>query len=222
MRALFVFVLALGWLVSSPAHAADATKPHSHQGILPNYAKSTAPPPVPDLTADDLAALDRGETVRMQIEVESGGRGVAVQDIAAPPDVVWSKITNYPMYTTWVEGVYACNVYEKAGEHIKAYFMIGAMGVKVEYFIDHIYRPSQGYMTWTLDYTRESDLEDSVGFWRVMPHPSKPGWSRVYYSVDVRLRGWVPGFIESMITKKGLIQATEWVKRESEAATATP
>lgn len=219
MRALFALFLIAGLFATTPALAADATKPHSHQGVLPNY-KGTAPS-LPDLTADDLAALGRGETVRKQIQVETGGRGIAVQDVAATPDVVWSRITNYAMYPQWVEGVFACETYETSGDHIKAYFLIGAMGVKVEYFIDHVYRPADGLMTWTLDYSRESDLEDSVGFWRVLPHPEKPGWSRVYYSVDVRLRGWVPGFIETMIAKKGLIQATEWVKRESEG-TASP
>ena len=216
MRAL-LFALLLLAFVARPAAAADATVPHPHQGILTSYPGA---PDLPALSAEDLEALGKGETVRKQVEVSTGGRGIAVQDVAATPEIVWSRIVEYSKYPEWVDGVDACEVYGRSGEHINAYFQISAMGVSVEYYIDHVYRPADGYMTWTLDYSRESDLDDSVGFWRVMPHPEKPGGTRVYYSVDVRLRGWVPGFIQSMITKKGLIQATEWVKRESEEVAA--
>lgn len=218
MRLLCALFLALG-LSASPAFAADATKPHPHQGVVASYSGA---PPIPELTEDDLEKLAEGKTVRKQQKDDSGGgRGVAVQDVHATPDVVWSRITKYDKYPEWVDGVLECEVYENTGEHIKARFKIGAMGTRVEYYIDHVYHPDEGWMTWTLDYTRESDLDDSVGFWRVVPLPDKPGWSRVYYSVEVRLKGWVPGFIETMIAKKGLTQATEWVKRESEAAAGT-
>ena len=95
------------------------------------------------------------------------------------------------------------------------------MWMEIEYFIDHTYDANAGWLTWTLDYSRQSDLDDSVGYWRVEPVPGKDGWSRVYYSVDVRVKGWVPGPIETLITKKGLMKATEWLKRESEAKAGT-
>ena len=52
---------------------------------------------------------------------------------------------------------------------------LGVMGVSLEYFIDHTYAPRLGVLTWTLDYSRLSDLVDSVGYWCVVPHPSSPG-----------------------------------------------
>ena len=39
---------------------------------------------------------------------------------------------------------------------------LGVMGVSLEYFIDHTYAPRLGVLTWTLDYSRLSDLIDSV------------------------------------------------------------
>ena len=218
MRTFWALLVLVG-LVASPAFAADATKPHPHQGVLAPYKGA---PPMLELTNDDLAQLARGQTVRKQTKDEdgTGGRGIAVQDVHATPEVIWSRIIDFPKYPDWVDGVHECEVYAKHDDHIKVRFIIGAIGVKVEYFIDHVYHPDQGWMTWTLDYSRESDLDDSVGFWRVVPLPDKPGWSRVFYSVDVKLRGWVPGFIQSMLTRRGLTQATEWVKRESEKAAA--
>ena len=73
-------------------------------------------------------------------------------------------------------------------------------------------------MTWTLDYDKLSDLDESVGYWAVLPHPSEPGQSRVFYSIDMKTRGWMPGFARRMVARQGLEEATGWVKAESEKA----
>jgi ribosome-associated toxin RatA of RatAB toxin-antitoxin module len=175
-------------------------------------------PEVPILLPEDLEQLNKGKPVMKQVKEGSGGRGIAIQDVHASPEVIWSKINDFANYPGMVENVRSCKIYEKTDDHIKVSFTISAVMMNVEYFIDHVYHPSEGYMTWTLDYFRESDLDDSVGFWRVEPIPSKPGWTRVFYSVEVRLKGWIPGIVEDMIAKKGLPKATGWVKRESEKA----
>jgi hypothetical protein len=90
------------------------------------------------------------------------------------------------------------------------------MGFDVEYFIHHTYRPDEGWLTWTLDYSRQSDLDDSVGYWRVWTVTTSPAVSRLAYSVDIRFKGYIPGFVQDMIAKKGLTDAATWVKRESE------
>ena len=197
------------------AFAGDATHPHPHQGVLPKF---TGAPPVPTLTDADKASLAAGKPVLKQTQTDSGGRGTAIQDVKATPDRVWSRITSYGSYPQWVEGVYECSNYKTDGSHLYTRFLVGAMGMKVEYFIRHIYRPDLGYLTWSLDYTRTSDLDDSVGFWRVEPLADKPGYTRVYYSVQVKLSGWVPGFVEDMLANSGLTKATAWVKREAEKA----
>ena len=145
---------------------------------------------------------------------------MGIQDIHAEPSTIWSRILSFSNYPRWVDGVKECETYEKSGSNLKVRFKIGKMGVNYEYFIAHQVHTDQGYMTWTLDYDRLSDFDDSVGFWGVTPIEGKPGWSRVYYSVDVKLSGWVPGFVQDMVTKNGLTSATAWVKRESEAASA--
>jgi hypothetical protein len=197
------------------AIAADPNSPHPHQGVLRAYPQ---PPPAIALTPEDLATLSSGGVVRKQTRGEEGGRGVAVQDVHATPEVIWAKILDFAAYPRMVENVYECQVYSTTPGHVKTRFLIGSTGISVEYFIDHVVRTDQGWATWTLDYTRESDLDDSVGYWRVDALADRPGWSRVTYSVDVKLRGWVPGFVESMLSRSGLTKATAWVKREAEAA----
>ena len=96
--------------------------------------------------------------------------------------------------------------------------ILGAMGLSVEYFIDHRFREASKYVTWTLDYDRESDLDESVGFWKLDPYNGDPNRTRVIYSVDIAVRGWVPGFIRTLLVDQGLKEATGWIKRESEKA----
>lgn len=92
---------------------------------------------------------------------------------------------------------------------------------KMEFFIRHQYYPSKNSLTWTLDYSRQSDIDDSCGFWYVIPHPSKPNWTRVYYSVEVSMFDWVPKVVIDILSKKALTEATGWVKKHSEVRERT-
>lgn len=195
------------------ALAADATKPHPHQGVVTPY--SGAPPPVV-LTETERATLAAGKVVLKQSQVASGGRGIAVMDIAAAPSRIWSKILDYGRYPQMVDKVAECGNYRQVGDELYTRFLLDVMGADVEYFVHHRYNRAGSYLTWTLDYSRQSDLDDSVGYWRVTSLQSDPPRSRLEYSVDIRFTGYVPGFIADMISKKGLTDATGWVKRESE------
>ena len=211
MSWLFMGLFAL----SMASLAADPNTAHPHNGELEPFVGGA---PSLQLTAADHEKLAAGKPATRTAKEGTGGRGMAVQDIQASTDTVWSRILDYRNYPTMVDQVKLCETYENSGEHIKTRFIISAVGFKYEYFIDHIYKPGENTLTWTLDYTRSSDLGDSVGYWYVVKHPDKPDWTRVYYSVDIRPRGWVPQFVIDLLTKKGLVEATGWVKKESEAA----
>ena len=197
----------------TPVFAADATHPHEHTGIIQPYS---GPPPALTLTTDELARLAADELVLKQVRVGNGGRGVAVMDIHATPQLIWSRILNYGMYPRWVDNVSACEVYKKEGPYIFTRFVLDPMGMNVEYFIKHTYDAKGSWLTWTLDYSRQSDLDDSVGYWRVTPITTDPPRSRLEYSVDIRFKGWIPQFAQDMIAKSGLTNAAAWVKKQSE------
>ncbi|MEQ1506737.1 MAG: SRPBCC family protein [Myxococcota bacterium] len=207
---------------STLALGADATEPHPHQGVLTPYVGA---PPRPALSADDLATLATGKPVTKQVQTASGtdaaGRGVAVLDIHAESAVIWDRILDFPAYPRMVPNVKECDVYGSAGDTRDVHFVIGAPLVSIEYWIRHEVHVDQGYMTWRLDYTRHSDFDDTVGFWRVDPLPDRPGWSRVFYSVDLNAAGWVPPPIEHAFASIGLTKATAWVAREAEVAAGT-
>lgn len=208
-----MFALALA-LLADPVLAADASKPHEHQGIVKAYAG--APAPVA-LSAEDEAKLAAGGLVMKQVQTGNGGHAVAFQDINAPTSRVWSRILSFSSYPQWVDNVQTCETYRKEGSSIYVRFVLSVMGIGVEYFVKHQYTPGSNHLTWTLDYSRQSDLDDSVGYWRVTPHPSDPNRTRLEYSVDVRFKGWIPGFVQNYISSKGLTNAVAWVKKQSEA-----
>lgn len=203
-------LVAQGW----PADGAGPDRPHPHQGLVEPYAGR---PPEIALDAGQRAALERGEAILVTAQGAAGGRGMAVQDVWAPPELVWDRIGDFADYPRMVDHVTECEVYRRDGEDVRVRMVLRVMTFRYEYYIRHVFRPEEGYVTWTLDYARESDLDDSVGFWSVVPHPTRRGWSRLYYAIDMRTRGWMPGFLRRMVARRGLRDATAWVKRESEA-----
>lgn len=210
---MMVTIATVITMSSDPAWSADANKPHAHKGLVPGFQGE--PKPV-QLTAADTATLAKGDRVMKQVQQKDGGRGVAIFRVNAPAQTVWSVISNFAKYPDWVEGVDRTNVYKRVGNDIYVEFEISAMGFSYIYYIKHHYPIEKGYGTWTLDYSRDSDLDDSVGYWIVTPVPGNPAQTQVEYSVDVRLKGWVPGFIKTLLVNKGLKQATVWVKEQAE------
>ena len=213
VRALASACFALGLAAAAPALAADATKPHPHQGVAQKFRD----PKPSALSADEKAKLLAGQAVRKQVRYgDAGGRGISIMDIKAPPDKIWSVILDFGSYPKWIDQLSACKVLSRPGSHIMVEFQLRVLGIGVQYWIDHTYNKEKGYLTWQLDYSKSSDLDDSTGYWLVYPAPDHPGFTRVEYTVDIRVSGWVPSSIEDMLAKKGLEQATTWVKRQAE------
>lgn len=94
------------------------------------------------------------------------------------------------------------------------------MGMNFGYFLKLTHEPRWNTLTWTLDYTKNSDFDDNVGHWQVMKHPTKAGWTRVLYSTKVKLFPWIPNIVVKFITTKALVESTTWVKKESEKEAA--
>lgn len=197
--------------------AANPAEPHPHRGVLKPYPR---PPPALKLTAEEQALLDQGKSVMRQTEGEAGGRGLAIFRVEASPDVTWAIINDFASYPKWIDEVKKCDVYKRDGGKIDVNFQISSFPVSIEYYIHHEYDLAGRWGTWTLDYNRQSDLDDSVGFWRVNAVPGNPNQSVVEYSVDIKIKGWVPAFVRELLVDKGLKQATRWVKVQSEKRAA--
>jgi len=117
-----------------------------------------------------------------------------------------------------VSRVTESNIYhtETYNDHqiIYARMKLGFTFINIEYFIKHLYYPAKSSLAWTLDYQKNSDLDDSVGLWYVSS--LQHDWCRVYYSVELVVYDWIPKFIKQILSKKALTEATAWVKYEAE------
>jgi ribosome-associated toxin RatA of RatAB toxin-antitoxin module len=204
---LWALCLALG--MSSTALAADPAKPHEHTGQLKPYSKN---PPAIVISPAEQAQLDAKKPVMRQ----GDNRGMAVFVVDAPPDITWKTINTFASYPKYIPEVKKCEVYKKGDGFVDVDFELKSYMVTIEYYVHHTVNHAKKTMTWTLDYSRESDINDSVGFWRINEVVGQPNQSLVEYSIDVSLSSWTPGFVKTMMVDEGLTTATTWLKREAE------
>jgi hypothetical protein len=218
---LFTLLFCLMPLMSI---AADPSKPHSHKGKVQAYAGE---PPVITLTPDQIKTINAGETAYTQTAKDAGGSAVAVFKVNGSPEAVRKIIRDLKDYPKWIDSLKEIEVYETKGDTIKAKFTIEVKKLfitkRITYFIEHSFPLSKdkSWGTWKLDYGRESDLDDSVGFWRIEPLSGNPNQSLVFYSVNIRVGGFLDLF-KGMIADEGLKEATQWVKKAAAALPVTP
>ena len=223
-----------------PTPEEELANRHPHNGKCTPYL-----PGNPHVTLDEnaLAILDVGKPYQTQIQAGSSGRGLVVQDINSSTNIIWEKILDYNNYATMVPKTIESENYGQSVDHcidrdsggdcesgdkkehdpidlrqtIYTRMKVGISFVKLQFYIKHEYYPKHNSLTWTLDYNLKSDIDDSCGYWYVVPHPTEPkSKSRVYYSVDVRMMDWVPTFVVNFMSKQALTEATGWVKKFSE------
>jgi len=215
--ALFTAVLVLGCTVffaAGPTWAADPDQPHPHQGILVPYEPGPFHIELNDKQREKLAT---GKIVHMTIRKEDkAGTGIGVVDIATSPDIVWSRIMSFDHYAEWIKPVKFCSIYAQSGDTTRTHTQVKGFLYKYEYFLINVFWPEYDLLLWTMDYDRKSDFDDCVGAWFVERHPSKEGWSRAWFSNDLKLNSPIAGFLMNSIKKKGIKDAVSWVKRESE------
>ena len=215
MRAIQLFFIAIVIslvMITPTALGASPDEPHGHRGLLTPITSS--PTPVL-LTAAERVDLEAGKYVERHSKGEDGGSGVAIQYINASPEVIWQTILNYPRYKDWVKNVVNVTVYKRDGDHLYVDMQTSVFGFKSRVFTKNIVRKSEGYMAWTLDYDRKSDVSDLVGYWRVVPVEGMNGVTRLEHSNSIQLKG-VPGFLVNYMTRDALSEGTAWVKREAE------
>ena len=206
------------------SNASSFTEPHDHQGIVSPFTPGD--PKIP-LDSKALSILAQGKPYQTQIQSGTGGRGLVVQDVDAPTDIVWGRILDYDNYSNMVpktvesKNYQVVNVKSKSksdplDQIIYTRMKVGFPILKLEFFIKHLYYPELNSLTWTLDYSKKSDFNDSCGFWYVVPHPDDSLKTRLFYSVEVSMFDWVPKFVVDFMSTKALTDATAWVKKFSE------
>lgn len=208
------------------ADASNFNKPHSHTGKVEPFK-----PGDPKIKIDGKAKsiLKSGKPYQTQVvEGDSGGTALVIQDVDAPTHVVWDRILDYDNYANMVPKTIDSKNYKvvphkptKANnfleKEIYTRMKVGFPMLKLEFFVRHYcFIEHHNSLTWTLDYNKESDFDESCGYWFIIPHPDDEMKTRLYYSVKVGMFDWVPSFVVDFMSKKALTDATAWVKKYSE------
>ncbi len=160
--------------------------------------------------------LDRGQPYKYQSIDGYSGTGLVIQDVHALPATVWKILLDFDLYPQRISKVSSCTTYSGEGNYSYQHLTLGFRWLSLQLFVQHESHPN--VLLWKLDHSKSSDLIESVGYWYVIPHPTREGWSRVTYQVHVTVMEWVPSFVWKFMTKQALTEATKWVKTNSEAS----
>ena len=94
------------------ARGADASRPHTHSGQLAKYTAQAPSAYGLSVEGVPLEKLRSGKPVLRMTSVAGGfKRSVSIQDVNAPPSVVWGRIMDLPKYPKMVEGCVECEPY---------------------------------------------------------------------------------------------------------------
>ncbi|CAE8608862.1 unnamed protein product, partial [Polarella glacialis] len=201
--------------------AESQDKGQGHQGTLPAFKLG----PIKNLKAlssAEAALLEDGKLVLRQEEDPTRGKGLAVRDMAATPDDVMEELIDFKGYQKKVSMCSKCTVYDqqklkKGLEKVKVEMSSTIIpGFSFNCYFDHTIDKKGHSMIWSLDYDKRSDVDDIQGMWYVEKHPTKDGWSRVYYQIDMRLKYRIPSMLYRALSKSSLTSAVSWVKDHSE------
>jgi ribosome-associated toxin RatA of RatAB toxin-antitoxin module len=214
--------LSLAAVLLGSCMAHDPNSPHNHNGVFRPYR--VGPPKKAGLIlskADKQKLQDSGGEPTSTVVALSASptspsgtmRCTSVQEIDAPPSIVWELLLDYANYPKFVSGISSCKPYSKrrtltGGQIACAQYTVSlGPAFKVNYYLDHHYEPLQNSMVWHLDYTRKSDVFDSVGYWYV--EALEKDRSRVYYTQDSLLPSWIPKPVRKSFTKIAMKSATK-------------
>ena len=189
---------------------------HPHPPILQPFMKT--PKPVA-LSARQETKLNAGEMVFIAKKTTSGsqGRGIAVQYINAPEEIVWNMVLSYEHYPERVQNVVRASVYEQKEDVLYVALISQVLWIEFGlYTINTIHR-EKNYMSWQLDRRRMSDVEDIIGYWRIVQIAEDPPRTRVDFASELSLQG-VPEFLEDYLREDSLRNGTAWVKKYAEKA----
>lgn len=153
---------------------------------------ANAMPPAPGpivLSPEEASLVAKGDVM-----VRYGGdarQTVAVVDVAATPDAVMSAVMDLPARVRDIDSLTAVDIYSTSSSQVKAQWTMSFAMINVNFHIAYDCAMSAGWCVYSLDSTRENDLDSSNGSYQAYPHGSG---TRLVYRTDSLAAGapeWV-------------------------------
>jgi hypothetical protein len=148
--------------------------------------------------------------------------GWVVQDINSPAQVVWDRILDYNEYKNRVPDTLESEISKEevqpnGQKNLYVRLVAGNKFFKLNFFVKAVHSPQHNLLTWSLDRSKKSDIEESIGTWNVIPHPNDPNKTRVLYTQEISLYSWVPSFVQKAINISAGKGAAGWLKKHCES-----
>ena len=128
-------------------------------------------------------------------------------EVKAEPGALWN-VLNDPAEAAAASGaVESCETYinepTSTGKKIGLHYVLNVAWTQVEYHVLRDFRPGDGWMTWTLDPDKKSDLVHTSGHY-VVGEGRTPGTLLLSYKTQADSGRNVPQWITNMLTGKAL------------------
>jgi hypothetical protein len=164
--------------------------------------------PVPtEPTEDEWKSIIAGEVVTRPAPELTPPGAYAWAEIEATPDAIWNVLIDPAEVAASSNTVTSCELYRDdphaAGRFIGFHYVLNVAWTEVTYFILRDFRPSEGYMSWTLDPSKTSDLAVADGFYLVKPGRT-PGHNMLYYTTLTDSGRKVPQWLQTWLSSKAL------------------
>lgn len=173
------------------------------------------------LTAERLAALERGEMVTVkEVKKDAGGnssgQGLVLTLIDRPLAVTWGYLKDYEKFPEYMPRITKVEVYHKEGATtgLKETLKVGWKTVVYNILQTETESATECRLTWTLDGSRESDIAATDGCWILRAHGGK---TIAMYTLRADSGMKVPQFLENYLMNRDLPGVVEALKRRAES-----
>lgn len=173
-----------------------------------------APAPVA-LTADEVAALTRGEVVVRAPD----DRGVLVGAVDVPgttPDQIWTAVLDFDLRKREVSAIRAIDVYAPASDPagLGARFELSILGSTVVYHLRYTIDRTEGWCSFALDPAKPNDVTFVEGSYRVEP---VAGGHRLVYQSRTDAGRAVPTIVKRWIATSSMRDQLEAMRTRAKS-----
>ena len=172
------------------------------------------------LTPETISRLERGDVILFKKRTKDAqgrslGKGRVVALVNRPFDQVWDHLCRFEDHPEFMPRLVDIELYQVDGDTRGTKETVALPFKKVCYHI--IQKPDKetGTLTWRLDRTKENDIRDTSGTWRLKPH----GEDRciVAYSAVVDSGMFVPKILENFLMTYNLPDIVKALKKRAES-----
>jgi carbon monoxide dehydrogenase subunit G len=169
-------------------------------------------------SADEWRQLTDGHVVLAEVTEPSGdqprsrGGGAGAVVVPHPPAVVWTVLVDFESRARWMPNVREIRIARVEGNQVWIAEVLRVLWSDIRITLINTLRPEAGRIEWVLDDTSPHDIAATSGYWYLLPVDG--GQTLLQYRTAVDSGRPVPGFVESMLTRRSLPQLLERVRAE--------